>query len=150
MGTLTITRTNQFFNRIRKIQIYIDGSRFYKIANGETKSFELPDGKHQLYVKVDWMKSHSVTVVVEQGKRKSIELASPVNSDNSGGWGLLSLLFIIILARFSQRYHNDLIVLIPVCIMMVALVYFFFFSKSKSALYYMFIKPHDVFYLKEV
>lgn len=51
MSRIKIKRLPSSVGALRKIEIYIDNICVYKISNNEEKLFELPPGKHTIYVK---------------------------------------------------------------------------------------------------
>lgn len=67
MPIITITRNNEFINRLRPYRIYMDGKPLGKIANGKTMEFTVPAGTHTLQAKIDWCGSAEVPFSVQEG-----------------------------------------------------------------------------------
>ena len=76
MPTLTINRSNEYLNRLRAIKIMVDGKEISTIKNGETKSFELPAGNHQLQAKIDWCTSSKLQINITEGQTKKFYMDS--------------------------------------------------------------------------
>ena len=57
---LIIERANMWFDRLRSYQILLDGKKIGAIKNGEKISFDISEGNHQLYLKIDWCRSNSI------------------------------------------------------------------------------------------
>ena len=76
MPILTIERSSEYANRIRKIYIFLDGKKIGHISNGETKSFDIPAGTHTVWAKVDWGYSNKETFTTGESGRKKYLLTS--------------------------------------------------------------------------
>ena len=51
---IEITRNSQWTNKVRGITIIVNGEKIGKIADGETKTFEVDAGEIHLAAKIDW------------------------------------------------------------------------------------------------
>ena len=76
MAQIEITRSSEYANRLRSIQIFIDNEQVGSISNGETKSFDISEGSHTVQAKIDWGRSNIATIEVEEGKKKSLKMTS--------------------------------------------------------------------------
>ena len=76
MAILTIERTSEWANKLRKIGIYLNGEKLDVIANGETKSFDVPVGTHTLYCKIDYITSRKVTFEITEERGTGFRLSS--------------------------------------------------------------------------
>ena len=76
MPILKITRSNEYANRFRNIQLVLDGEVITSISNGETKEMEISPGEHILQAKIDWCSSNKVTFSVPEHGSKSFALSS--------------------------------------------------------------------------
>lgn len=76
MSRITITRRREWNNRFRKVGIYLDGEKIGEIANGETRSFDIHPGLHQLRARIDWCGSRQVEFGITQGERRYFSIES--------------------------------------------------------------------------
>ncbi len=76
MATLIFKRTKEYQNALRKIMICIDGEETGEIGNGETKSFEISPGKHNVIAKIDWCKSKEFKLDSLDNSTKTILISS--------------------------------------------------------------------------
>ena len=65
---IRLTRTSAYVNRIRKFAVYIDGEKVGKIANGSTEDYEIEPGDHEVVVKIDWCRSHTIRLWIDNGE----------------------------------------------------------------------------------
>jgi hypothetical protein len=49
-------------DRLRAYQVYVDGQKIGQIKPGETEAFEVPPGRHELRLKIDWGTSETLQV----------------------------------------------------------------------------------------
>jgi hypothetical protein len=77
MGKLCIIRLQEFSNRHSRYLIYINGEAIKTIGIGDSKEFDLPEGKHTICCKLDW--------------RGSPELTISVRCDETGTWKYVAL-----------------------------------------------------------
>jgi hypothetical protein len=92
MATIRLIRTNEFNNRMRDYKIFIDGHQVGTIANGETKEFPAPAGKHTVIAKIDWCSSPQISIDLHENQTKNLQVGGFVN-----GQFLMPMLFGIIL-----------------------------------------------------
>lgn len=94
---IKITRKNEYADRIRNYKILIDGNLFGTIKPNETISLYLPNGNHNIYLKIDWCKSNKINFTLSEKENLHFECGN-----NLKGWKLLiSILYITIL---KNRY----------------------------------------------
>jgi len=74
MSTLSIQRQRQCQSILRKVKIIVDGHKIEEIANGETKSFKISSGKHNVVAQIDWCKSPELNFYVSADSTKSFSL----------------------------------------------------------------------------
>ena len=82
MATLKLERTNEYNNRVRNYGVYIDGMKVGEISNGESKSFDVAAGKHNIVCKIDWRSSP--TISLELSNEEVVTLK--VGGFKSGNW----------------------------------------------------------------
>ena len=66
-ASITLSRGTGYADRLRAYRVMLDGEEIGRIGNGETKSFPVLPGKHQLAVKIDWCGSNDVTFSLSSG-----------------------------------------------------------------------------------
>jgi len=80
-ATIVVKRTSQFMNKFRSIQIYIDGRQVGIVKDGQSVSFRVASGRHEVYAKIDWQTSRPLDLAVEPGRSITLECGSPLQ-----GW----------------------------------------------------------------
>lgn len=76
MSKITIHRTSDFINLIRKIGIYNNDEKIGEIRNGETKEFTVQAGVLNLSARIDWQTSETITVSIADGEERTFKLSS--------------------------------------------------------------------------
>lgn len=59
-STISVSRDSGYADRIRAYRVLLDGNEIGRIGNGETKSFDIKPGQHQLALKIDWCGSAAI------------------------------------------------------------------------------------------
>ena len=62
-----IIRDSGYVDRLRSYQIMLDGRSVGDIRNGGRVEFDVPPGRHQIYMKLDWCRSNVVDFEAKQG-----------------------------------------------------------------------------------
>lgn len=78
MYKITIVRTSQRVNSMREYDIYLDGQKINAISNGETKTIEVSNGNHEIYLKVDWCKSKKLNINLAEGQELKLKCGSKI------------------------------------------------------------------------
>lgn len=78
MYKITIARTSQRVNSMREYDIYLDGQKINAISNGETKTIEVSNGNHEIYLKVDWCKSKKLNINLAEGQELKLKCGSKI------------------------------------------------------------------------
>ena len=73
---IEITRASQWANKARSIAVYANSEKLAIIKNGESKTFEIPAGKTELFVKIDWCKTKSIKFEARESETYRFELGS--------------------------------------------------------------------------
>ena len=60
-STLTINRTSEYVNGMRKIKIFLDNRELISVLDGESVSIDIPDGSHEIYAQIDWAKTKMIS-----------------------------------------------------------------------------------------
>ena len=72
---------------LRTYKVVIDGNRVGDIRRGETKTFDVPAGQHEIHLEIDWAKSRNLGLNLSSGDVASLTCsARPPNS----GWTALA------------------------------------------------------------
>jgi hypothetical protein len=66
-GTIEIAREKAYVDKARAHKVLIDGTEVGRIKEGETQSFPVAPGAHEVVLKIDWATSPAVTVDVAPG-----------------------------------------------------------------------------------
>ena len=80
---LRIKRATSYAESLRSYAIVVDGEKIGKIRMNETKEFAMTPGNHEIYVKVNFMRSNLVTTNLSSCETLELE-CGPVNT----GWRL--------------------------------------------------------------
>ena len=75
-GWIEVKRSSQYANRMRAIEIFVDDKSVGKLANGESKVFEVMPGEHRVYAKIDWCKTPEISVSVDAGETATLKTGS--------------------------------------------------------------------------
>jgi hypothetical protein len=67
-STITISRDSGYADYLRDYRVLVDGGEIGRIANGQTKTFPLEPGSHQLVMKISWCSSNTVAFSLMAGE----------------------------------------------------------------------------------
>lgn len=102
MAKLELTRVSEYANKVRDIKVFIDNQQVGTISNGQTKTFDIPEGKHHsLQVKIDWCTSDLVEFEVGEQETKRFTMTSFAKHNPLG---TLAAIYYITIA--SNKYLN--------------------------------------------
>jgi hypothetical protein len=73
---IKISRDSGIADRIREYRVLLDGAEIGRIGNGETKSFEILPGQHQLVMKVDWCATGAINFLAVQNQIEAFKCGS--------------------------------------------------------------------------
>ena len=71
-----VRRSRDFFGRLRRLQVLIDGEVRLRLAYGEEKSVVLAPGPHTFQAKMDWVKSPKLILETQVNDRLSLDCSS--------------------------------------------------------------------------
>lgn len=74
MRKIRVERNSEWNNKARAIGIYIDGEKVGTINDGETQEYEVENGKHEIFAKIDWCRSQKVELNIAENETKTIKL----------------------------------------------------------------------------
>lgn len=126
MAKIIITRTSEWNNRLRSVGIYVDDQKIGTIANGETKTFDIADGQHNIRAKVDWCGSRTVDFSISGEEKKYFRLSGYRYSRYMG----LVVASIIILNFILKRTIGLNYVLWLIIPLFVYLLYYITFGRN--------------------
>ena len=101
-STLTISRDKGYVDGGRKYTIVVNKKPIGKIANGETKEFELHAGEHEIYLKIDWCRSNKLTIKADEHDT----IALNVTSSLRGLRILLGLLYLFVIPNKYLKLYR--------------------------------------------
>ena len=93
---ISITRTSQYANRYRSIDIYLDTRQVGSVENGETFQVGVPSGTHEFVAGIAWCKSKPLRLRVGAGQEAELTCGSYASG--------LRLLLTPILILIPQAY----------------------------------------------
>lgn len=59
---------NRWVDRGRAYKVFINGETVGEVRRGESRSFEVPPGRHQLRLKIDWTSSNTLDCELGAGE----------------------------------------------------------------------------------
>jgi hypothetical protein len=89
MSTIRLSRDSGYADRTRDYKVVCNSQVIGKISNGETRVFDVSEGKHELYLKIDWCRSNKVLVDVVPGTQVEVHGGSSLR-----GMKLLGIFFL--------------------------------------------------------
>ncbi|MEX0663729.1 MAG: hypothetical protein WD598_03030 [Acidimicrobiia bacterium] len=66
-STIQLERASKFMDRIRKYQVFVDAEEVGTIKNGESVSFPIAPGRHEVVLLIDWASCPPVTIDAKPG-----------------------------------------------------------------------------------
>jgi hypothetical protein len=78
MARIEIKRTKQYSDRLRLYEVELDGNIIGKLKAGEIFTYELPEGKHSLRLRIDWASSNIVNFEISADQTLYFESGSNV------------------------------------------------------------------------
>lgn len=89
---IRIKRDQGYVDRFRDYKVVLDGSVIGTIKNGQEREFHLSPGKYAIYIKIDWCRSNTVEIEIDQDI-----VAFTCGSNLRGIKAFLSVIYIIFL-----------------------------------------------------
>lgn len=74
---VTLNRQGRWYGRFRDLRIILDEIEVGRISHNKTKSFPVPTGEHELYVKMDWVKSDPIVFECIEGDHLRVDCIPP-------------------------------------------------------------------------
>ena len=69
-----ISRGNQWFGRLRLLDVYINGASVGTVKSGSSSDFTVSPGRVAIYVKMDWLRSAVITYEMDAEKNAFVSL----------------------------------------------------------------------------
>src|SRR5688572_19515030 len=93
-SSVTISRDSGYADRLRSYRVVVDDSEVGTISNGESKTFSIEPGPHQLVLKIDWCSSNTARFDLPPGRSIHFECGS-----NLRGMALFLSIYYVLFAR---------------------------------------------------
>jgi hypothetical protein len=90
-SSITVTRESGYTDRLRAYTILVDDIEIGRIRDGETCSFPLASGHHQIRLKIDWCGSETLSFELPSGGCAMFSCGSPLR----GPALVLALLYVL-------------------------------------------------------
>ena len=132
MTKIRIERNSEWNNKARAFGIYIDGERVGTINDGETKEYEIGNGNHEIFAKIDWCRSPKIDLSVTENEIKTIKLSG----FKYGGLilpTLLGIMFIYFIGKYALNVDLNFLIWI-MAIGFIYPIYFITFGKNRYLL----------------
>ncbi len=118
MSKIIIKRLPAYGDSLRDYKIYIDDKKIGKIGEEETKEFDLPNGAHTIYAKIDWFKSQKIQFNLSDTEEKYFEVVS-----NSFIKMSIALFIGLVLPMIIFDNQDDFIMILLKMLLTTALIY---------------------------
>lgn len=77
---IKVNRLTGYTDKIRKYKVIIDDEQVDTLKDGETKCFEMPEGEHTIYLKIDWCRSNKVKFSINKDEIIEFDCDSSLRS----------------------------------------------------------------------
>jgi hypothetical protein len=152
-GKLTIIRAKYFNDKMsgKGFNIFIDGKDVGKVPFDEAKSFELSEGEHKIYAKVNWCISKIIIVNIKPNETKEIELGltNPVTRPRF----IITIIFAILWLGsliIGKAFHIEWLREMGFVSLYAFILYDIIILRKKSGVYGMTFGRKNYLYLKEL
>ncbi len=130
MAKIIIKRSSEWNSKAREIGIYINGEKRGTIGDSEVNEYEVKEGNHEVFAKIDWCYSPKMEVKVDENQTKILRLSS---WSKNLTWFIMigflsSSLFLMLKSGFDIKIPKFL-VFIPAIVLLTILYYITFGRK---------------------
>ena len=127
MSKIQITRPDEYSNRARDFQLFIDGKPAGTIANNSTITIEVSPGNHMIQAKIDWCSSPELPIHLTSGTIQKVGV-----SGFKYGQYLRFAVFGILIFHFilNAVYHFEYLILLAFPLFLF-FVYYLTLGRSK-------------------
>ncbi len=77
MGTLHISRADNYYGSARRLVIYVDGAKVAKPRSDDVIRLELANGEHTVRARMDWVTCRPIAVKINDDRNCSVEFSLP-------------------------------------------------------------------------
>lgn len=77
MANLHVHRPSAYYGKVRKLKIFVDGEEAGTVGSDATTTLEVSPGNHEVYVKMDWIRSPPVAVAASDSDDVTLEVIMP-------------------------------------------------------------------------
>jgi len=112
MAKLIIIRNSEYVNRLRTYLIYLDGVKLGNVANGDSKEFEISAGHHQVWAKINWCSSPTISFDVNEGKAKTYQVGA-FPCANWLIWTTIGILILHFFLSFTIHFSYAINLIVP-------------------------------------
>lgn len=67
MANVHVRRGSQLSGSVRNLKVFVDGTEVGAVKRNETVMFAIDPGDHDVYVKMDWVRSPALTITATDG-----------------------------------------------------------------------------------
>lgn len=99
---LKFKRPKQFTDMIRAYRIIIDGKRVGNIRDGEEKELEIPEGRREIFLKIDWCASNALIINDTKDEKEFLCY------NTFAGWKMFTLFIPLYYITFGRKRHLTL------------------------------------------
>jgi hypothetical protein len=103
MTRLRFQRPQQYADRMRKYELFVDGVPRGQIRRGESVEVAASPGSHIVVARIDWCSSNELSLDCRDGQTYDLEVGSNVT-----GWRMLAAILYITLFRSEYLYLRSL------------------------------------------
>tara|TARA_B110000967_G_C18373659_1_gene311782 strand:+ start:73 stop:510 length:438 start_codon:yes stop_codon:yes gene_type:complete len=129
MTKIIIKRNSEWNNKARLIGIYIDGEKVGTINDGETQEYEVGNGKHEIFAKIDWCRSPKIELNIEESELKTLKLSG----FKYGTWilpTLLGIMLVYYLGKYALNFEMNFLIWF-IAIGFLYPIYYITFGKNR-------------------
>ena len=118
MAKLIIIRNSEYVNRLRTYRIYLDGVKLGNVANGDSKEFEVPAGQHQVWAKIDWCSSPTISFEVKEQQAKTYQIGVFPGA-NWLIWTSIGILILHFFLSFTIHFSYAIYLIVPAFLVLI-------------------------------
>jgi hypothetical protein len=143
MAKIRIERNSEWNNKARAIGIYIDGEKVGTINDGEAQEYEVKNGEHEIYAKIDWCRSPKIALNINENETKTFKLGG----FKYGTW-ILPIILGVVLFYYLGTYVLKVDLHFLIWIIVIGFLYpLYFITFGKNS--YLILTPNKINVLQE-
>lgn len=126
-ASITVNRSHEYLNTVRDFKVLVDGKKVGWISDGQTKTFNVPAGQHELKFELDWTSSGVETFNLDEGESKLFT----VSGFRIARWIIpVAIVSMILAPILAGIFHAPMFHLLTLPIFLL-LVYYLTFGRKK-------------------